>query len=80
MLAIALGILDVIVCIALVLLVVFQEGNAQGLGSIGGVADTFYGQNKGRSIDQMLKRFTSFLAIFFAILTVVLFYITNNQI
>lgn len=77
--AIFLGVLDVIVCIALVLLVVFQEGNAQGLGSIGGMADTFYGQNKGRSIDELLKKFTSFLAVFFALLTVVLFYITNHR-
>lgn len=77
--AIFLGVLDVIVCIALMLLVVFQEGNAQGLGSIGGVADTFYGQNKGRSIDQLLKKFTSSLAVFFALLTIVLFYITNHK-
>lgn len=76
--AIALGIIDVIICIILVFLVVFQEGNAQGLGSIGGVADTFYGQNKGRSIDQVLKKFTSSLAIIFAVITIILFYITRK--
>lgn len=76
--AIFLGVLDVIVCILLVGLVIFQEGNAQGLGSIGGVADTFYGQNKGRSIDHILKRLTSFLAIVFAIITIILFYLTNH--
>lgn len=72
-----LGVLDVIVCIALILLVVSQEGNAQGLGTIAGGADTFFGQNKGRSYDRILKRITTFLAIGFGLLTVVLFALTS---
>lgn len=77
MFPIILAILDCILCVALVLLVVFQEGNAQGLGSIAGVADTFYGQNKGRSMDHVLKRFTSILAVTFALVTIVLYYLLS---
>jgi preprotein translocase subunit SecG len=73
--AIVLGVIDIIICIALVLLVVFQEGNDKGMGVIGGGADTFFGKEKGRTIDKKLKRFTSLLAILFAIITVVLYLI-----
>lgn len=77
-LTIVLGVLDVLVCIALVLLVISQEGNAQGLGTIAGGADTFFGAHKGRSIDRVLKRLTTVLAILFGILTVVLFMLTST--
>lgn len=73
--AIVLGVIDIIICISLVLLVVFQEGNDKGMGVIGGGADTFFGKEKGRTIDKKLKRFTSLLAILFAIVTVVLYLI-----
>jgi len=73
--AIVLGVIDIVICIALVLLVVFQEGNDKGMGVIGGGADTFFGKEKGRTIDKKLKRFTSLLAIVFAIVTVVLYLI-----
>lgn len=78
-LAIILAVLDIIVCVALILLVISQEGNAQGLGTIAGGADTFFGQNKGRSIDHLLKRLTTILAIVFAILTIVLVYMTSHM-
>ena len=75
--AIALAVIDVIVCIALIALVIMQEGNSQGLGTLGGNTDTFYGKNKGRAIDVQMKRFTSILAIAFGIITIVLFALTS---
>ena len=73
--AIVLSCVDIVISIALILLVVFQEGNDKGLGVIGGGADTFFGKEKGRTIDRKLKKITSFLAIAFAILTIVIFLI-----
>ena len=35
-----------IICIALAAIVLLQEGKQQGLGSIGGMADTYWGKNK----------------------------------
>lgn len=72
-LAIVIAIIDVLVCIALVILVIFQEGNDKGLGVIGGGADTFFGKQKGRTIDSRLKKITAGLAIGFAVLTILLF-------
>ncbi|MCP1110677.1 preprotein translocase subunit SecG [Ohessyouella blattaphilus] len=60
-------------CIALILLVLMQEGKQQGLGSLGGMSDsTFWSQNKGRSMEGTLARVTKYLAILFILLAIVL--------
>ena len=76
--AIVLAVVDVIICIAMIALVIMQEGNSQGLGSISGAADTFFGKNKGRSIDVVFKKLTTVLAIVFVIVTIVLFSIISR--
>ena len=48
---IILSILYIIVSVALVILVLMQEGKAQGLGSISGAAESYWGKNKGRSME-----------------------------
>jgi len=75
---IILAVVDILVCIGLVMLVVFQEGNSQGLGAIGGGAETFFGKSKGRSIDALLKKLTTIVAIVFAVLTVTLYLLTSR--
>ncbi len=77
-LKIILAVVDILVCIGLVLLVVFQEGNSQGLGAIGGGAETFFGKSKGRSIDSLLKKLTSAIAGLFAVLTIALYLLTSR--
>lgn len=44
--AIVLSCVDIVISIALILLVVFQEGNDKGLGVIGGGADTFLAKRR----------------------------------
>jgi preprotein translocase subunit SecG len=66
-------IIYVIICIALVVVVLMQEGKSAGLsGSINGVADTYWGKNKGRSMEGALEKFTKALAVGFILLSVVL--------
>lgn len=77
-LTIIIAVIDILVCIGLVFMVVFQEGNSKGLGVIGGGAETFFGKSKGRSIDALLKKLTSVAAVIFAILTVVLYLLTGR--
>ena len=62
----------VIDCIALSAIILLQEGKSAGLGTIGGVADSYWGQNKGRSMEGALVKSTKFLAILFLVLSVVL--------
>lgn len=70
---IALTIVHVVLCILLIAIVLFQSGNQQGLsGSIGGGAETFFGKNKARSMDAMLAKCTSIIAVLFIITSIVL--------
>lgn len=63
----------VIVCVALAAIVLMQEGKSAGLtGSISGVADTYWGKNKGRSMEGALEKSTKFLAAGFILLSIVL--------
>ena len=71
-LKIVLTVVYIIVSIALVILVLMQEGKSAGLGSISGAAETYWGKNKGRSMDGMLVKITKGLAIAFILLSVVL--------
>ena len=71
-LRIVLTIIFIIVCIALVVLVLMQEGKTQGLGSISGAAETYWGKNKGRSMEGALVKITRYLAAGFILLAVIL--------
>ena len=41
----------IIICIALTVIILLQEGKSAGLGAISGAADTYWGKNKGRSME-----------------------------
>ncbi len=71
-LKIILTIIFVIDCIALSAIILLQEGKSAGLGTISGVADSYWGQNKGRSMEGALVKSTKFLAILFIVLALVL--------
>ena len=66
-------VLYVLICLALVVVVLFQESKTQGLsGSINGVAETYWGKNKGRSMEGTLEKGTKIHAALFIVLSVVL--------
>lgn len=65
-------ILYIVVCIAIVVLVLMQEGKTAGLGAISGAADTYWGKNKGRSMESGLSKATAWLGAAFIVLSVVL--------
>ena len=59
-------------CIALTIVVLLQEGKSAGLGTIGGRADSYWGQNKGRSMEGTLVKVTRVLAVLFILLALAL--------
>ena len=67
-----LTILFVIDCIALTVVVLMKEGKSQGLGAIAGAADTYWGKNKGRSMEGGLVKATTVMGVLFFVLAVVL--------
>ena len=70
----SLTVLFAIDCIALVVVVLMQQGKDQGLGALAGgmTSETYWGKNKGRSAEGNLKKATRIMAILFIVLAVVL--------
>lgn len=65
-LEIILGILLIISSVLIVIVVLLQESKTAGLsGAIAGGAETFFGKNKGRTMEQKLVKWTKYIAIFF---------------
>lgn len=71
-LRIILTVIFAIDCIALAVIVLMQEGKSQGLGAIAGAADSYWGKNKGRSMEGGLQKATTILAVLFFALAIVL--------
>ena len=69
-------ILMAVISVAIIVIVMMQEGETGGVSAIsGGNNDTFYGKNKGRSKEQILKRITLILGAVMLVLSVVFFII-----
>ena len=62
----------VLVCIVATVLVLLQEGRSQGLGAIAGAAESYWGKNKGRSMEGNLVKWTKILTVVFFLLAIVL--------
>lgn len=67
-----LTVIFILVSLALTVIILMQEGKSAGLGAIAGAADTYWGRNKGRSMEGMLVKGTRILVILFLLLAVVL--------
>ena len=71
-LKVILTIVFILICIALTVLVLMQEGKNAGLGAISGMAETYWGKNKGRSMEGLLVKSTTALAVCFVLLALIL--------
>ncbi|HPT91032.1 MAG TPA: preprotein translocase subunit SecG [Acetivibrio sp.] len=77
---IVITILHIIFSLSLVVIVLLQSGKQAGLsGSIAGGAETFFGKNKGRTIDAILSKYTIVAAIGFVITSVVLQVVLSSK-
>lgn len=56
--------------VAIIIVIILQEGHQQGLGVVTGGADTFFSKNKARSIDTFLARWTKVFAIGFVVIVI----------
>lgn len=69
---IVLGSLLAVVAVAIIIVIILQEGNQQGLGVVTGAADSYFSKNKARSIDAFLSRWTKVFAAAFVIFVIAL--------
>ena len=70
-LKIVLSVLFIIVSLVITIVILFQEGKS-ALGTIAGVADTYWGKNKGRSKEGRLVKATIVCVVLFFVISIVL--------
>lgn len=56
------------VCVILTIVILMQEGKHGGLGALAGAADSYWGKNKGRSMEGVLIKVTRVLVILFLVI------------
>ena len=62
----------ILICLAMTVIILMQEGKSAGLGAISGGADTYWGKNKGRSMEGMLVKVTRALVVLFMVIAAAL--------
>ena len=62
-----------IICAAITVVILMQEGKQAGLtGAISGAAETYWGKNKGRSIEGKLEKATKIMVVLFFVISIIL--------
>lgn len=77
-LSIIIDVVLILISIVLIVAVLMQQGQRQGLGAIGGGAETFFGKNKANSAEGKLKLLTKIAAAVFIVLAIVATIITSR--
>ena len=62
----------ILISVVLTVIILMQEGKSQGLGAIAGSSDTYWGKNRGRSMEGFLVKFTTGLVIAFFVIAILL--------
>lgn len=76
---VALG-LDLLVCVVLIAIVVFQSGKSAGLsGAIAGAADSFMAKGKASTLDAKLAKATKWVAAGFVVMTLLCVILINHN-
>ena len=58
--------------VAIIIVVLLQEGQQANIGAISGGADTFFTKSKARTVDAFLNRWTKYIAIGFFVLVILI--------
>jgi len=70
------GIILLVSAVFLIVSVLMQSGKSHNLsGTIAGGAETFFGKAKGKTMDKMLGKITTVVAIFFTLIVVIMYVI-----
>ncbi len=61
-----------------IVIVLFQPGNSTGIDALGGSSETFFGKNKGRSMESKMKKWTVISLIVLTVLAIAFFILQLN--
>ena len=71
-LSIIIDVVLILISLGLILVVLMQQGQREGLGAIAGGAETFFSKGKAKTLDGTLAKMTKWVALAFVVLTLVL--------
>ena len=77
---ITLIVLMAVAALAAIVLVMLQPANSSGIDALGGSSETFFGKNKGKSIEAQMKKWTWICLAVLAVLSVVFFIFAGESI
>lgn len=62
-----------LICLLLTVVILLQEGKQAGLtGAISGAAESYWGKNKGRSMEGKLEKITKVAVVLFFVISIIL--------
>lgn len=70
--AVVLTVIHLICCLLLVAVVIMQSGKKSGMSAISGGSESYLSRNKGANLDAKLARLTKWVALAFAVITLIL--------
>lgn len=71
------GIVLIVLSIAIILIILLQEGHEANMGVISGAADSFMDKGRARTLNAFLAKWTKWIAVVFFVLVLVAMIITN---
>lgn len=66
-------ILMAVAALAVIVLILLQPSNSTGINALGGSSETFFGKNKGKSVEAQMKKWTIICLIILAVLSIAFF-------
>ena len=72
-LSLAMIILMCVAALAAIILILLQPANSSGIDALGGSSETFFGKNKGKSMEAKMKKWTWICLIVLAVLSIIFF-------
>ena len=62
----------------LFILILLQQSNSSGIDALGGSSETFFGKNKGKSLESKLKKWTIICLVILLVASVIYFVVPYN--
>ena len=77
-LSIALIILMAVAALTAIVLILLHPSNSSGIDALGGSSETFFGKNKGKSLEAKMKKWTIICLVILLVFSVLFFVIPKN--
>lgn len=71
--AFALIVIMAVAALAAIVLILLQPSNSSGIDALGGSSETFFGKNKGKALEEKMKKWTWICLIVLAVFSIIFF-------